>query len=238
MTLRELRAQVTALFPQDCLPVAALQNATASRVIEQALETVRAQVPSALVAGPTANITYVGGRHQVGEHWAFIEQISIEPRRIIVSVQGNSDDALVVLKSVRELLGQIDPLARKSTVDPLVTVFDSTCTVQLDIDLGEMPVASPFGKLQSLLRENLPSYRATAESRFSGIRFRIHYDSLPKELSESNIILLDKLFLLEQREQSAAAERLYYSQSPSDTQTHLSILQQIESWFSSGKAPT
>lgn len=222
--MREIRNLVTTqirLFSPDLIPLIKLSHPEFGKKF-QALFEFQAIEPFA-PQGTISGIQFLGGLDKSSS--TIIESVSIESRRIQVKVQGKS----VVAKSVFETLSeQITSLNDGKSLSEIVCAHETGSSVVLDFFFEQLLSE----KLNYFLKKSATKYM---ENRWSealilptNLKFSVRFKLNDDQLIKSNIALSPKELIIEPRLQSSPDEKLFWIASPTDTDTHFKLIEDLE----------
>jgi hypothetical protein len=155
-----------------------------------------------------------------------IKGLQLNERRMILNVMGDSRTANRVHKAICDFFAGN---AGWRPVEPLILTEETTCVATLAFEWTRLlsPALREFavGNLLERLSTQSP---ATPEIRGVNLSFRLAYPDLPPNLREHGVALSDKKLTIEPRVNTPLSDRRYYTFSPSDSETHLQLLEHLE----------
>ncbi|MDY6968484.1 MAG: hypothetical protein SVR08_07520 [Spirochaetota bacterium] len=99
--------------------------------------------------------------------------------------------------------------------------------MNLDIKLDRFISNVKLNKIEELI-----STKHNYDARISfipySVRFQISYNDIPEKLVKNKISISDKSVLIELREKTEPNDQIYFTVSPTGTETHLELLNTIE----------
>lgn len=213
--VRGLTSERVAILPPGDMPLNGIIAGRQGAAVRQLLSPQAARVESDGVALQHSCWTYE-------EREILIPSVKLEGRRMLVTVEGSSDDADLVADAILSAISGDDAPA-----EPVAVVYDTTCRATLDFDWQEL--FSP--KLMALIgRSALPAFAVGGkEPRIVGAQalFVLRYRT-PEELEERAVGLSPKNLSIAPEPQRPLAERRYVTQSPSRSEEHLRLLEELE----------
>ena len=150
---------------------------------------------------------------------------SFHDRRILIQVLGNSSAAHAAYSAISEVLTELDPGFRNAT--PLVSTEETSCAAQLDFEWTAL--FNPA--LVEHVSQRVQEFSSEQVGRFiKGVsaRFTLGIERKSKDLSEHGINLFDQNLIIEPRADTPLSERIYYTYSPCDSDTHLKLVSELE----------
>ena len=128
-----------------------------------------------------------------------------------------------VLEDVCREIGHDDELPT-----PVVFTQETTLITELGFDASRL-LSEPLADFtENALPRRLANQYATAGTRLQALRFRVSFDPSSSNLADHGISLSQKPFTLEPVTQAPIESRLYFTQSPCDSETHLALVREVE----------
>lgn len=151
--------------------------------------------------------------------------LGFNDRRIVIQVLGNSAAAHAVYAALEEALAQLSPSFGESK--SLLLNEETSCSAHLDFDWTELlnPV---FADLVSRRAEELSTNELRKTLKTASIRFTIGTETTDERLSGYSVLLSDQTLTIEPKAAVPLAERIYFTYSPCDSETHLQLVSDIE----------
>jgi hypothetical protein len=211
--------QQTRLFAPDVVPYRLVITALGSNRLRQAFG-----------FGSTnwqENLEYVfqDGTIEYKGRTVPITWASFHDRRILIQVLGDSSAAHAVYSAIREVLSELDPDFRGAA--PLEETEETSCAVQLAFDWTVLLNPALVECLSDRVQE-LSTEKAGRFIKGVNIRFTLGVEVKRKDLSERGITLFDQNVIIEPRADTPLSERIYYTYSPCDSDTHLRLVSELE----------
>jgi hypothetical protein len=157
-----------------------------------------------------------------------IKQLELSAQRISLSVLGDSNRASRVFEEVSAFLGTIDPSGNWKGTEPVIFTQETNAVVPLNIDWRSL-FSARFMSFQeqavSRISEKSPG---EAVVRSFSLTFRLSFNGAPPSLTEHGVTLADKGLVIEPRKNSPLADRVFFTASPTDSDTHLSLVRDLE----------
>ncbi len=226
--MKEVRTLITTqvrLFPPDVIPLLKLCWPETGKTI-QALFDFQAVVPVQHQADVTG-IAFNGGLYKPDS--VLIESVSIEPRRITVRVQGPSEIANFVFQAVSK---QIEEIKGGLPLKEILCTHETGTTVVLNFPFERLL----SGQFVTFLQKSALKYTKNQWSENlilpQNLKFSVRYRITDNTLLKSSVTLVPKELVIEPRAQSSPEELLYWIASPTDTETHFKLIEELEKIFS------
>lgn len=162
-----------------------------------------------------------------------IRALQFNERRMILTVVGGSGVANL---ANRAILSFFADAAGWKPVEPLVLTEETTCVATLDFEWTDLlsPAVAAFAR-GPMLKAISATASARAEIRGLSFSFRLSYFDAPASLGEHGVTLSDKRLVVEPRMNTPLAERRFFTFSPTDSDTHLRLLSQLEESVAAGR---
>jgi hypothetical protein len=157
-----------------------------------------------------------------------IEQLVVDPRRVVLTVNGDTESALAVFLDIQAFFAEVEMRQFRTNYDRVSVTHDTVSTTEMGFEFRELFAGSPLPALQDTLTERLPRYGADLDLYPTAVRFQIGYRNQPVDLARNKITLLDKYLSVEIKDETDPADRVFSASSPSDSGTHLSLLETLE----------
>jgi hypothetical protein len=115
--------------------------------------------------------------------------------------------------------------------EALIKIEQTICTVTLDVDFSKVFIGKFFDYLNRGVIEKFSSRSAKAFIR--GMRFstEIFYEIKNPDLASYNIPLYPTHLTIEPRIDTPLKEKRFYTASPTDSDTHIKLLEEFENLF-------
>lgn len=233
MKLRSVRVVQVLVFRSDQIPLQRLIARSNLEELGSRFSFSNTQLAQQIDAGTRA-VVLEGGSFESDLKRIAIPRLVIDDRRILVAVEGSSNDAKLLYFPIVEFLAKLDGVGVEQFDEPVIRSEESEVVAELDFSF-DMLVAPGFWKFMTT------EVAKTATTRFAGatlmpahLSFYVEYQSLDDTLEKYQIILTRKEFTLEPRSGVPIQDQVYYSKAPFDTETHVKVLSEIEANLSHG----
>jgi hypothetical protein len=209
------------IFTPDLIPYRMIATPFAGTVIQRVMG-----FRSAARHQEIDEIIFQDGSFQMTEDGPFIivPEMHINERRIIILVEGNSDvadQAYAMLNGVLAKFGD-----RLKDAEPAFFTEETNCVVELEFDWP------------SLLNPNLVAFAndfvvappdSLTHQYIKGMSVKIILGTrIAENLTSSGVVATDKMLLIESRNDAPLSDRVYWTSSPSDSETHLALIRDLE----------
>jgi len=221
--LKEVRVLSTAqvrIFPADVIPLTKLIIAKHREIINSLFNFERAEP---ITRAGNTGMSFLAG--SCGSKPLLIEEVTIEERRIIARVQGTTKEANSVYEEVKKVLEQVN---EGRSIKELLCTHETASSVVLSVPFDRV-FSKPFlNFLEKSATRHIGLPWAQHYLAPMGLRFRIQYKLTDDTLVKNYIGLASKELVIEPRSQSALDDQLYWISSPTDTDTHFKLIDDLE----------
>ena len=176
-------------------------------------------------------VNFSKGEVKLDKKIKILDFLSIAPKRIWFTLYGTSKEADSFYESLREIIIRFDQNQLFRASKPLIKIEQTVCNVTLDVDFRNMFVKKFLDYLNRGVIEKCSFKSAKAHIR--GMRFstEIFYEPKDPDLISHNISLYPTYFTIGSREGTPLEERRFYTTSPTDSNTHLKLIEEFEKLF-------
>ncbi|HLE17695.1 MAG TPA: hypothetical protein VI728_05350, partial [Syntrophales bacterium] len=163
-----------------------------------------------------------------------INRIEVESRRIVLEVDGTSDDANEVYEAFLSSVIAVANVDSEPLHTPLLKAETSQCIVTLDftIDVLFSNVFMEF--LYKKIEKEGSSKLAKASVRPLAILTEIAYEIKEKTITDNKITMNPKQFTIALRPGAPSEARKYLISSPFDSATHLKLIEGLNKEIAGG----
>lgn len=222
----------TRVFPVDRLPIATLTMPGPAQAFKERFGWARTSTPT------PGEIRYEGGVAQAdGAPPVQIPLLDMNAQRIGFSVVGDSNSANRVFGEISAFLESIDSSGNWKGTEPVVLTQDTSAVVQLDLDWRALFAPRFLSFQEQAISKIGEKVSAEAILRSFSLSFRISFDGIPPAVAAHSITLLDKMLTIEPRINSPLADRVFFTASPTDSDTHLSLVRDLEKMLQADSHP-
>jgi len=228
--IRRILSTIVMIFPIDDINLALLKRSETINLLFEKYRLQLIQQVDPFLLNQNL-LTFREGEYKRAHTSYLIDELSIDDRRIIIKMQSSSKIADSFFKALKGDLLSIDLRDKKPKYEPQITTYDTTCVCELDIDFDSSLKSVLFQKFIDETMNKLPNFGADLTITPYSLRFKIEYFNLPTKLKKNKIALSDKYLSIEYREKTDTNDRIYFSSSPTDSDTHFEILKAFEKSF-------
>ncbi len=232
--IQDLTVSQIYLFQVGAIPLGAV---VAGRGIETVRQKFAFQNPSSLPWAPELTpapaLRFANGELLVEKTRVVVPSVAIEPRRILLTVSGTSEQADQVFRVLVQTLSELAPDHAEALSNVVYKAEETACIACLDLDFGQV-----FGrKVRDFLTRRVadtaskPGIRACVEpSRFAAT---ITFELTDEKIKEQGITLNPKEFTVEAMKGLPIKDKLFVTKSPFGSSVHLELIKQLEGLFQS-----
>lgn len=214
------------VFPPDLVPYNALNSGPGTEIFRKQFNFREVVTPDQAVG----EMYFAGGMLLLPDTEApiVINYVQINYQRIILEVAGSTDEANMIFEAMLASLTQFDPQRRLINAAPLLQTHETQCVARLAFEWRDLVSDRLNQFLNSPVVASITSGAATSRLSAMNLRFTLQFDSSDQRLREYGVIHADKSLILEPRQNTPFSERLYFTQSPLDSDSHLSLIEKFE----------
>lgn len=233
--IRNLRTTQIRIFPIDDLPFGKISTkSNVQRIARKYSLDVQVDplfdVGAPLrIAGPS--IRFANGSFEYQQKSYVIENLNIEDRRILLTVNGPTEVCDEINKTLTAFFAKIDPREEIPAYSPILTSNETNCVATMGFSVKDLMAGSKLEKASEAIADLQENYGCHLDIFPSSFKFRVSYLDPPAEITKRKINIVDKEVVLEIRAKSAVDDRMYFTSSPSCSTQHLKLLDRLESIF-------
>jgi hypothetical protein len=218
----DIEAQQIRIYPMDSLPLGRLASPAVSAAFREMFGWTKAE--AAEEGGIGFGPGFFAGPD--GADSITIKSFQLNDRRLILTVVG---ETRMAHRAYDAMLHFFVESTGWKPVDPVVVTEQTACVTTLDFDWLDLmsPAVARFVQGPLLEAASLAS-PAPAVVRGMSFQLRVAYSGAPQEISAHGITLSDKRVVVEPRVNTPFADRRYFTLSPTDSETHLRLVAQLE----------
>lgn len=225
--IKLLQTTLVMIFPPDDLHLPRIRRIGNLGFLKNEYNLDLFQLPDNIPVPPN-NLFFREGEYKVGNDVYFIPEINFEDRRMIIKIHSPSNIAEDFFNKLRSDLINFDIRKDKGNYDPIITTHETICICSLELDLVNFFNKDFTSFINNNVKTDLPKHGADFDVIPFSIRLRLEYFDLPEKLRKEKVSLADKSFVIEYRDRTNPQDRIYFTSSPSDTETHFQLLKQLE----------
>lgn len=226
--IRDLKVRQVRVFPADEIPYAILLN---SKTRSQLAAKYDFSIPGELERAwhlHGQGLHFQNGTYQIDDSRILIEQLTIEERRVLITVNGDTGNATAFFEELRRFFAKIDQRPGSREYRPILHSEETQCIAVLDFEFPQLLKKGPLDRFESAIEASTHSFGATLDIFPRSIKFAIRYLKPPESLSKQYVTLSDKELTIETRGRTAIEDRVFFTTSPLNTSDHIDLLEQLE----------
>lgn len=235
--ITELKVIETRVFRSDVIPFRTLITATQLKTFTSPFLFKKVEILE------DENKTLVATQMQTGEfrydNKVFpIDILTIEKNRIFFMIQADSGIADKFYNEIAKSLANIDSDGQFKKNKPLIKTMATNCVATFDFDYNKI-----FSeKMNKFIQNEVTKVCSSVIGNVAKVQilpklltFDVNYTITNKSLVESNITIQPKGLIIEPRIGSSFKERRFFTSSPTDSETHLNLISELEKSFKTAK---
>lgn len=227
--IRDLKSTQIRIFPIDEIGFKSLQRPSALAQIQEKYKL--KPNPQIILEGIPAEshvMSFTNGEFNYENKVFLIERLSIEERRIIICMASPSNIVELLFDNLRKLLIDLDLRDTKSKYEPIITAQETSCVTILDFSFADLIKDSVLSDFNDYMLKKVQTHGCKIEIVPSAIQFKISYLKQPDSFGKHKFTLNEKNIVLEIRDRTAYEDNLFYTFSPTDSETHIELLNELE----------
>lgn len=233
MRIKDIHATIVYILPPDEIPYSVLSRDEAADRFGVRYGLTQEKPPIA-IPGMQQNLVYTNGVFTTENSRCLIDRIVVEPRRVLITVNGETAIGELLFDDIREFFNEIDLRQTEYSYSPVSTTHETQSTTEMSFEYRDFFTRSVVPSVQDSVQGSIPSYGAELDVYPVSFRFRIGYRNQPPALSRNRISLVDKFVTIELKDKTDPADRIMFASSPADSRTHVQLLSAIEDLVASG----
>ena len=156
-----------------------------------------------------------------------VKKIEVDPRRVIVEVEGPSKDGNEVYETFLSAVAAVANVDLESLRAPLLVVETTQSIVNLDFTFDSLFSNAFIKFLNSRVEKEASSNVARASVRPLAATIEIRYEIKDKALIDNKITMNPKQFNIAPRPGAPLDAKKYLISSPFDSDTHLKLIREL-----------
>ena len=225
--IRLIKTTQVMIFPADDIDFYSINRDSSIKKIQSQFSLQRLQIPGHIPIQVQPQVVFQNGEFKFNNMLYNIEQLVIEERKIMIIILAETEISNAFFQELSILLKSIDNRINIGTYMPLITTYETVCVSSLDLEFGYFLQKIDHNKLHTIIAEK-NSHGATVKIIPSSIKFQIRYYDIPAKLKNNKITISDKSLILELREMTDPSDHIFFSASPTDSDTHFKLLELLE----------
>jgi len=220
------------IFPQDAIPYTDLAIRKNFDQFREKFSFSKTEIPFPFYElGAPKIINLSGGSITVDDESILINSLNFDERKIVFIIEAPSDKADKAFNIIGEELRDIDRYKNFSASNYLVKTEETECTVHLNIDYHRFFSRQFISFIKKSVAKH--SEQPLRKLALKSLCFEISFEQR-KTLEDVRISIVPKPFTIEPRFATREEDKIFYTRSPYDSETHLRLLKELESLFTKG----
>jgi hypothetical protein len=225
------------IFHADELPFSRLRSKEITTAIQDRFSFGPIQEAIAIAQGPIPAFGFEHGVLSLDEEETpiAISRLMFDPRRIILTVEGGSEQADRVIREMESVVsgakGGVD-LAKK----PELIYQETTCDVTMDVGFHAIWSGGMAGFLEAEMFQSLSLEDAKALMGTPTLQIQVLYQITSSDLIASQITLNPATVTVAAKAGVPLKARRFTISSPTDSKTHLTLIEHLEASLAGKKA--
>jgi len=228
MTLKnitDLKVTQIRIFPVDVVPLSVITTKSCVDKVREALSVAEVEVRP-FIEGKDI-IVFRRGELRREKGLIVVNKVEVDPRRIIVEVEGMSEDGNEVYEAFLTTVATVADIDLESLRTPLLVAETTQCVLTLDFMFDALFSSAFVDFLKQKVEKEACSNVAKASVRPLVATAEITYDITDKALVDNKITMNPKQFTIAPRPGAPLDERKFVISSPFDSDTHLKLVDEL-----------
>ncbi len=177
------------------------------------------------------SVTMKMGEYKYSNKIYPIDRLIIDRTSILININGDTEIANQFYQEIAQILSEIDLQKQFKEDNFKLKTTQTQCVVAFDFNFDKL-FSNVF---LTFLRNDAKKICASAVDNKAKIdiiprslSFNVTYKDLDQSLLDNNIQILSKPLTIEPRLGTAPTEKIYYTLSPTDSKTHLHLIELLE----------
>jgi hypothetical protein len=178
------------------------------------------------VNGVVARLSGATGEFSTTSGLQVIQQLIVEPTVLHLQISGGSDVADRFANDLVESLSEITNTRIFAEAPEITRTYQTIAIAKLRLPVGLLFSDGLRTYLNEDVKPKLMLPEGEPEIRLQSLSWAVRY-----KMESTDFHYLPKLITIEPRQGSRPSDMIYYTVSPSDSKTHLELLEKLESKF-------
>jgi len=175
----------------------------------------------------TAQIIWTGGEFARRDKVHPVLQLTLQPCIIEFQIGGTAEEADEFYGSLVSFISEVDPEKRLPESSQYALTYQTIAIAQLSVESGSLFSRELLDYLRDVVKPALQLPDAEADIVWQQLSWSVKYRE-----KTTDFVYRPKVLTIEPRAGSKATERLFYTVSPTDSKTHIALLEKLESTLS------
>lgn len=213
------------IFPVDIIPISRIATKSCVEKVTQALSFSEVDVRP-FIEGKNV-IVLRRGELRKEKRAIVINRIEVDPRRMIVEVDGTSLEGNEVFESFLSTIASVADIDLEKLHKPLLLAETTQCVISLDFSFDSLFSSAFIEFLKRKVEKEAKSNVAKASIRPLIATAEITYEITDPALTENKVTMNPKQFSITPRPGAPLEANKYLVSSPFDSETHLRLLKEL-----------
>ncbi len=229
--IKDLTVTQIRIFAPDYIPYVYLMRPDFIDHMKQKFHFQKQEIPiEQFQRGQLTILLFNGGDFTFEGKKILIQRLHFDNRRIVLEAMTSSTIASKIFDSVAKEIRNFDPIKSFRQKEAVFATEETSCIAKLEVNYDKV-YSKAFTKFIS------DSFLPLLEQKFLEIRpkslsFEVHFDPDNEYSKKHNIALVPKTLTIEPRAGHALDEKLFFTHSPFNSDTHFKLLEAFEKTFS------
>lgn len=173
-------------------------------------------------------VTFVYGLSvpREGDKVVSITYLEVTQQKISWEVLGDSSAANGLNAKLISLFTELSPEIEHA--EPLLFTQESHCSVRLEFSWKDLVSERTAKAIEGMACPRLDLPIASARLASMNLRFKVQYDVSDVRIKEFGIGVLDKALIIEPQQNTPLSDRIFFTSSPLDSESHLNLVRDFE----------
>ena len=213
------------IFPVDVVPLSVITTKSCVEKIRDALSVGGVELRPSIEGKEI--FVFRKGELRRENRLTVINKIEVDPRRIIVKVEGTSKDGNEVYEAFLSTVAEVANVGLEDLRTPLLVAETTQCVVTLDFALSALFNSAFVEFLNEKVEQKAYSNLAKTSVRPVATAAEITYEITDKILIDNKISMNPKQFNIAPRPGAPLDAKKYVISSPFDSDTHLKLIEEL-----------
>ncbi len=234
-SVSELRVSQIRLYPIDRIPFQALFVARNLTALQETFHF--KSVGPAEESSRPAVVFEVGDFTHEGREYPMVRLV-IQPMKTLLTAFAPSPACTAAYGVVESFLGKIDVDRRFEGTSPVIMTEETSCALDLDLKLERLLSPAFLTLASKEVQEAVSRPDAVATISPARIALKVKYAVKDPELAKTSFSIADKVLFIEPRAHTSPGAQRFFTQSPTDSEAHLRLLESLEQAFGTAVSET
>lgn len=187
--------------------------------------------PAAPLTIPRINLSsvmFAGGSYNYEGKAYSIESINIEHRKIAIIGQCPTRILEKFYSDFLEIISTHDPRSNPPNFISIINTFETIAVCKMTHPITSLFKDGVVSQIPEAVHSIINNHGSTVIVEPFSVKYRIKYRDVPKNIIENKIQLVEKTLTFEVRDRSSITDRLIFTTSPCDYDTHMKLVEIVE----------